>query len=226
MLSIDIDELVNFVACSYRYSFSKTDAKLNSFALIKSNIYSKLLDYATFTLISGANVSLHKLNAKLNLIWSEIKPSITIPINLAFQLSVKNKLSTLLRWLLSIEKVTGFSIPYTYTVNDLSIIFTYHEYIIAGIKTKLVKMHSCVPYINRNSFITILTGSLLKSSEKVIVYRCETSEFLEPTITNCEKYLITIENSIKNGIYIPNNQIVNCMSCIHNSKCRWNTANE
>jgi len=238
MLTVDMNELLEYATCSYKHTFSKKEVQFDSFLSIKSDIYSKIFDYCLYLKSSDQDITLYKLNEKLNYIWNDIKSKFTYIPSIVDKLSIKNKLYKFVEQLGSVSSVVYYAIPLTVSILNSTILFSVYSYYQEGMLKTVAKVSSTHFMLNEKSYSTRIAGGLvykaIKSLEdsyrhNVYIFRIDTVDFYKPEIPNKKDLNLILESLIKgieNKIYFPKNDYITCGSCSFSTDCWWSCSNK
>lgn len=238
MLTVDMKELLEYATCSYKHTFSKKELKFDSFLSIKSDIYSKIFDYCLYLKSSDQDITIYKLNEKLNYIWNDIKTKFIYIPTISDKLSIKNKLYKFLEHLGSVSSVVYYAIPLTMSILNSTILFTIYSYYQDGSLRTVTKLDSPHFMLSEKSYSVKLAGGIVHKAIKtlddsyrhnVYIFRIDTVDFYKPEIPNKKDLSLIIESLVKgieNKIHFPKNDYITCSYCEFSSDCWWSYSNK
>lgn len=238
MLSIDINELVDYTICSYKHALPRKKRQLDSYLSIRSKLYSNLFDYCLYLKSVGTTISLEKLNKQLNYCWNDMKKSVQYALSISEMISIKHKLFKFLELFGTIDNVIYYAIPIEVTTEEISIFFDLYSYYQEGKLKSVVKIQVTQLSLVEDSFCIQLAGNVvlkgikkLEDSLKHNVYIFKTDSvnlYSYNKNSNLEKLdiLNKISKGIYNKIYIPKNDFVICHNCVHKLECSWSLSNK
>ena len=236
MSSVTTDELLDYLICPLRYTFkAQTNNSFDNFFQIRSYIYSQLFDYCLYLKSTDDSITLHKLNEKLNYIWNSIKDNIPKNIGISNKLYIKGKLEKIALIFTKVNKVLYYNLPRSIIHNGIEILYNFYTYDEEyDIKT-IVKFNNYHYSLNSDSYtIRILYNILLRDinnlndnyKHNLYLYRCDTTDLYQSKLVADKALDIifdSITNGIKNKIFYPKNDHLNCLTCRHNKNCDWST---
>lgn len=230
MFTVDINELLEYLVCSFKYTFEKAD-DFNSLFSIKSYINKQLLNHCFLLTMNDQKINTTKLNEKLNYVWNDLKPKLLYQPTLKEKLLLKNKIKTISEKFTTMEYVLYFDVPKIIEINDITILYNYYTYYQNGYKT-LVKVNTNQSYFTSDhSNIKLLTNLIyydlkneIKNNE-VFLFREDTADLLERvsmTKNHVYNMLDNVTKGISKKIYYPKSDPISCRSCNHKLSCPWN----
>jgi len=238
MLAVDANQLLDYIICPHRFSFNTQPSILNSVTGIKSDIYSKLFDYCLYLKVNKQKISVHKLNQRLNYLWSVVKSKTSVNPSIAEKLSISRKVETIVNMFSTVNNVIYFDLPRTVEVGDLTILYSFHTYTQDYQTKSVVKFDRIHSGLNASSSSLRILASMVKEDLKdlkdnlrhqVHLYRTDTAEMYKPDLSSkkeTDSILESIASGIKSQVYFPRNEIINCKNCLWKSQCSWNNIND
>lgn len=238
MLSIDINELLNYSICSYKHVFPKKDTQLKSYIEVRSYLYSKIFDYCLYLKSNYLPLSLSKIDNQLNYSWNDIKNNLGYKLSISEKLSIKTNLIKFLDLFKSIDTVVYYALPVEVYTDKGNIFFDIYSYYQEGELKTVSKINITQYSLKEDSFPIQLAASIVKSGVKTLDDRLRHNVYIFKTDTiNLYKYnkkinlekvniLNNIFNGIDNKVFIPKNDYVTCHNCSHRLECSWSSSNQ
>ena len=238
MHAVDTDELLDYIICPHRFSFGSKPNRLDSVVGIKSQLYGRLFDYCLYLRASKQKVTPHKLNQRLNYLWSEVRAATTTNPTIAEKLSMSSRAVTIGNMFSSVNNVIYFDLPREVQVDGLSILYSFHTYTQNYITKTVVKFDRTHSGLSSSSSSLRILASLVKEDLKdlddnlrhqVHLYRADTAELYKPELISkkeLDSILKSIACGIKNKVHFPRNEIINCKNCLWKTQCSWNNLND
>lgn len=238
MHTVDTNELLDYIICPFRFSLGPQSNKLNSVTGIKSEIYSKLFDYCLYLRVSKQKVTTHKLNQRLNYLWSRVKLKTDINPSIAEKISISTKAASLGNTFSTVNNVVYFDLPRAVQVENLTILYSFHTYTQDHVTKTVVKFDRIHSSLSSTSSSLRILAALVKEDLKelkdglrhqVYLFRSDTAELYKPDPLpkgETQNILKSITRGINNQVYFPRNDTINCKNCLWRSSCSWNTIND
>lgn len=231
MSVVDIGEFLDYLSCPLKLFLGKgtEPLPLHSQQNLKSRIYSDLFDYSLLTRISSQSVTTTRLSNRLNLLWSQIKDSVSCPAGLSFKFSIKNKLDQISEYFESVDRVVYFNLPNRVQVLDTELLYFYSTYRFNDQLLTVVKISPTFLHLDHSSYPIALLGSLLhdqlKGDQQLRFFRTDTADLIEPPYkVDYLKHVEAVVKGIQDEIFYPRNDFVVCKSCRHAKVCDWSSA--
>jgi hypothetical protein len=233
MPTVDTNDLLDYLSCSWKASFPKRERVFNSYQNIKSRLYRQLFEICLIYKITDNNLSIYKLNEVLNSTWASIKPDILCTTSLSLKLGIKSKLNYFLDTFNSISKVHYFNVPRTVQVLNSTILYSFSTVEYRGKVRSIVALNNQFINMSQDSYAISILGGLLQDSlntlkddlrHDLMFFRSDTGDLLE--VAYNPEYKVAIKNliqSLESEIYYPRNEYLICNSCQYNKECTWSS---
>lgn len=238
MTTIDINELLDYTICSYKYNFPKRIRQLNSFWQVKSHIYSKIFDYCLYLKSCDQEITIYKLNQELNYIWNDIKQKVICNLSISDKVAIKNKLFKFVDLFSTITTVLYYAIPVEIECSNSTILFDLYSFYQEGRLKSVTKINTYHLCMFEDSYSIQIAGSLIQAGIKtltdslrhnVYIFRTDTVDLYKYAYRSkleTTNVLNSIVKGIENKVYIPKNDHITCHECIHRFDCSWSLSNK
>ena len=238
MSVIDTSELLDYIICPYRFTFKSKPTGIQSISGIKSELYSKLLDYCLYMRVSKQKITTHKLNQRLNYLWGNIKQDTLVPVSISDMLSISKRSNSFQHIFGTVNNVVYYELPRVVKLFDISLLYNLHTYTQDYITKTVVKFDRTHSGLCASSSSLRILASVIKEDLKdlpdtlrhqVYLFRSDTAELYKPDVIpkkELDPIIHSICSGINNKIFFPRNEIINCKSCLWKHQCTWNNIND
>lgn len=238
MTTVDINELLDYTICSYKYNFPKRIRQLDSFWQVKSHIYSKIFDYCLYLKSCDQEITVYKLNQELNYIWNDIRQKVSYSLSISDKVAIKNKLFKFVDLFSTVSTVLYYAIPVQLNLSKTNILFDLFSFYQEGRLKSLAKISTRHLCMLEDSYSVQIAGSIVYNGIKsladslkhsVYIFRTDTVDlykYIYRSKSETINVISSIVKGIENRIYIPKNDYVTCHECVHKLNCSWSLSNK
>lgn len=237
MTTIDINELLDYTICSYKYNFPVKKRQLDSFWQVKSHIYSKIFDYCLYLKSCDQEITIYKLNQELNYIWNDIKQKVVCSLSISDKIAIKNKLFKFVDLFSTVTTVMYYAIPVQLSVSNTNILFDLYSFYQEGKIKSLAKVNTHHLCMFEDSYSIQIAGAVVQNGIKTLLDSIKHNVYIFRTDTvDLYKYIYrskiettniinSIVKGIENKLHVPKNDYITCNSCVHRLDCSWSLSN-